>query len=48
MTLKVMSPLITATSTLQKVNEHTTIRLPYLELKDLFKRIEKGETAMPL
>ena len=48
MTLKAMLPLITVTSTLQKVNEHTTIRIPHLELKDLFIRIKKGEMAMPL
>ena len=48
MTLKAMLPLITVTSTLQKVNEHTTIRIPHLELKALFKRIKKGEMAMPL
>ena len=46
MTLKAMLPLITVTSTLQKVNEHTTIKIPHLELKDLFKRIKKGEMAM--
>ena len=48
MTLKAMLQLITVTSTLQKVNEHTTIRIPHIELKDLFIRIKKGEMAMPL